>query len=150
MTQLYVYIHIYIHSFSPVIFYHVPSQVSGYSSLCCLAGPHWLTFIISGLAWRMAGRPHLAGMSAALGLDFASPTIYRDLQPGVPASLPGQPPCTPSPPAAPPLFYILLGLQLSPPQKPPTGCGWPWSCLFCVTFIRFYLPNLSLSCSLRG
>lgn len=29
---------------------------------------------------HLAGRPHLAGMSTTFKLDFASPTIYRDLQ----------------------------------------------------------------------
>ena len=39
VTQLYIC----IHSFSHNIFHHVPSQVTGYISLCYTAGPHCLS-----------------------------------------------------------------------------------------------------------
>lgn len=67
---------------------------------------------------HLAGRPHLAGMSTAFRLDFASPTIYRDLQtleswphPQTASVLPNYPSHIP--------LYLLLGLQLSTPQSHP-------------------------------
>jgi len=46
VTQSYIYIHTHTHkhthSFSYIILHHVPSQVTGYSSLCYTAGSHCL------------------------------------------------------------------------------------------------------------
>lgn len=42
VTQAYIY----IHSFSHIIFYHVPSQMIGYSSLCYIPGSHCLSILI--------------------------------------------------------------------------------------------------------
>ena len=41
MIQLYMH----IHSFSNIIFCHVLSQMIGYTSLCCVAGPHCLPIL---------------------------------------------------------------------------------------------------------
>ena len=37
-----IHTHIYIHSFSRIIFHHGLSKETGYSSLCCAVGPHCL------------------------------------------------------------------------------------------------------------
>lgn len=98
----------------------------------------WLTalsskcYLLLQACWWMAGGLHLAGMSTVFGLDFASPTIYRDLQSWEPQPH-SQSLHAPQLPHLP--CYVPSGLPLSPPSKPPTGCGRPWSCLFCVTFI---------------
>ena len=38
-----VFVHLYIYSFSLIILHHVPSQVTGYSSLCYAAGSQCLS-----------------------------------------------------------------------------------------------------------
>ena len=45
VTQIYIY----IHSFSHNIFPHVASQVTGYSSLCYIAGLHCFECLILGM-----------------------------------------------------------------------------------------------------
>lgn len=88
------------------------------------------------------------GMSTAFSWTSASPTIYGDLQPESPSLSPKQPLC---PPAAPPPSLPSLGTPTTtPPPKPPTGCGRPWTCLFCVMLILFYLPNMSVFAAPRG
>lgn len=62
---------------------------------------------------HLAAGPHLVGMSAASWLDFASPTVYRDVRLWSPASPSGSS-CAPRLPCLP--LYLLLGLQLSTPS----------------------------------
>lgn len=79
------------------------------------------------------GRPrHLAGMSAAFSWTLPPYDLWRPSDPGAPAYPPDslralQLPHLP--------LYLLVGL--SPTPKLPTGCGWLWPCLLCVTFILF-------------
>ena len=44
-VYIYIYTYVYIFPFSHIIFYHVLSQVIGYSSLCYSAVPHCLSIL---------------------------------------------------------------------------------------------------------
>ena len=71
--QLYnevAHLYIYMHSFFQVTFYHVPSQVFGYSSLCCPSRP-------SLLVHSKCNRLHLLTPNCPIS---SSDSIYR---PGV-------------------------------------------------------------------
>ena len=96
----------------------------------------------------MAGRPHPVGMSPAFGLDFASPTVYGDLQPWEPpTSLPDslrarQLPYLP--------FYFSWGSSYYRPQ----ASHRMWSAMELPLLRNAYsvlcAKYESLSCTLRG
>ena len=61
-------IHTYMHSFSHIILHQVPSQVTGYSSLCCTAGSHEVFACLTGLF----GAFHLSGTTLGSGVTTVS------------------------------------------------------------------------------
>ena len=54
VTQSYIYIHYFLH----IIFYHVLSQETGYSSLCCTVGPHCLSILNTIVCIYQPQTPH--------------------------------------------------------------------------------------------
>lgn len=97
---------------------------------------------------HLAGRPHLAGMSTAFRLDFASPTIYRDLQtleswphPQTASVLPNYP-------------ISLSTFSWVSSSQPPKATHRMWLTmdlpLLCNVYSVLFAKYESLSCLLRG
>lgn len=83
-------------------------------------------------------------MSTTFGLDFAFPTVYRDLQTWEPQPHPQTPLC---PPAAPPLSLPSLGA----PVKTPKATHRMWLAMDSLLLCHIYFVLFeSLTCSLRG
>lgn len=87
------------------------------------------------------------GMSTAFSWTLPPLQFMETFSLRAPASPPNSlcDPQLPQPPSLPSLGTPAT----TPPPKPPTGCGRPWTCLFCVILILFYLPNMSV-CAAPG